>query len=223
MFWRFSPRWLVRPGIELNVPVYTYPRHACIIWKLLYWVEDNRRYSIVRWRQDYHLKFRKLEVRCHSSESQESRSKIHQSLRSYNLVYNGRFSNFGLPLLVRNSTYVVQVFCDLSYKVWSTVIAKIFNHWVICPYFGYICHYTPVALLLCCDNIKDWSIEIVSVWNLDQEFLHFKLFEGSLIKVIATIFRIFDSQFLPNKTSNRSYSFRISLNFFALFYFFSLF
>ena len=25
-------------------------------------------------------------------------------------------------------------------------------------YFGYIRHYTPVALLLCCDNIKDWTI-----------------------------------------------------------------
>ena len=26
-------------------------------------------------------------------------------------------------------------------------------------YFAYIRHYTPVALLLCCDNIKGWSIE----------------------------------------------------------------
>ena len=23
--------------------------------------------------------------------------------------------------------------------------------------FGYVPHYTPVALLLCCDSIKDWS------------------------------------------------------------------
>ena len=36
---------------------------------------------------------------------------------------------------------------------------KIWNHWVIYSYFGvYIRHYTPVALLLCCDNIKDWSM-----------------------------------------------------------------
>ena len=35
---------------------------------------------------------------------------------------------------------------------------KIWNHGVICCYFGYFRHYTPVALLLCCDNIKDWSI-----------------------------------------------------------------
>ena len=25
-------------------------------------------------------------------------------------------------------------------------------------YFGYIRHHTPVALLLCCDSIKGWSI-----------------------------------------------------------------
>ena len=34
------------------------------------------------------------------------RTFIQQSLRSYKLVKNGGFSNFELPLLVRNSTYV---------------------------------------------------------------------------------------------------------------------
>ena len=33
-------------------------------------------------------------------------------------------SNFELPLLVQNSTYVAQSLRDVSYKVWSTFIAK---------------------------------------------------------------------------------------------------
>ena len=36
--------------------------------------------------------------------------------------------------------------------------------------FGYIRHYTPVALLLCCDNIKDWSI----CKNGTKSLSHFK-------------------------------------------------
>ena len=31
---------------------------------------------------------------------------IHQSLLSHRLMYNGGFSNFEMPLIVRNSTYV---------------------------------------------------------------------------------------------------------------------
>ena len=42
---------------------------------------------------------------------------IHQSLPSHKLVYNGGFSNFELPLLVRTSAYVAQILCGLSYKV----------------------------------------------------------------------------------------------------------
>ena len=42
----------------------------------------------------------------------------------HKLVYNGGFSNFELPLLVQNSTYVTQILCRLSYKVWSTFITK---------------------------------------------------------------------------------------------------
>ena len=33
------------------------------------------------------------------------------------MVYNGGFSNFELPLLDRNFTYVAQILCGLSYKV----------------------------------------------------------------------------------------------------------
>ena len=33
------------------------------------------------------------------------------------LVYNGEFSNNELSLLVRNSTFVAQILCGLSYKV----------------------------------------------------------------------------------------------------------
>ena len=49
---------------------------------------------------------------------------IHQSLLSHRLVYNGGISNFELPSLVRNSTYVAQTLCGLSYKVWSPIITK---------------------------------------------------------------------------------------------------
>ena len=37
---------------------------------------------------------------------------------------NGGFSNFEVPLLGRNSTYVAQILCGLSYKVWPTFITK---------------------------------------------------------------------------------------------------
>ena len=37
---------------------------------------------------------------------------------------HSEFSNFELPLLLRNSTYVVQILCRLSYEVWSTFITK---------------------------------------------------------------------------------------------------
>ena len=48
----------------------------------------------------------------------------------------------------------------LSYK-YDRLHNKIWNHnWVIYSYFGCIRHYTSVALLLCCDNIKDWSIAV---------------------------------------------------------------
>ena len=43
---------------------------------------------------------------------------------SHKIVYNGIFSNFELPLLVRNSTYVAQILCNPSYKVWSIFITK---------------------------------------------------------------------------------------------------
>ena len=49
---------------------------------------------------------------------------MHQSLPSLRLVYNGGFSNFELPLVRRNSTYMARILCDLSYKVWSTFIPK---------------------------------------------------------------------------------------------------
>ena len=51
---------------------------------------------------------------------------IHQSLLSHKLVYNGGFSNFELPLLVPNSTYVAQILCGLyiSYKAGSTFVTK---------------------------------------------------------------------------------------------------
>ena len=49
---------------------------------------------------------------------------VHQSLLSHKLVYNGGFSNFELTLLVRNSTYVAQILCAPSYKVWSTFTTK---------------------------------------------------------------------------------------------------
>ena len=39
-------------------------------------------------------------------------------------MYNGEFSNFELLLLVRNSTYVAQILCGFSYKVWSTFTTK---------------------------------------------------------------------------------------------------
>ena len=42
---------------------------------------------------------------------------IHQSLPSHKLVFYGGFPNFELLLLVRNSTYVAQILCDLSYKL----------------------------------------------------------------------------------------------------------
>ena len=35
---------------------------------------------------------------------------------------------------------------------------KIWNHWVIYSYLGYISRYTLVAVVLCRDNINDWSI-----------------------------------------------------------------
>ena len=83
-----------------------------------------------------------------------------RSLLSHVLVYNGGFSNFELLLLVRNSSYLAQNF------VWPQLLGmiyfhkKIWNHSVIYSYFGYICHYTPVTLLLSCHNVKDWSIGI---------------------------------------------------------------
>ena len=43
---------------------------------------------------------------------------------SHTLVYNGGFSNFELPLLVRHSTHASQILCGLSYKVWSFFITK---------------------------------------------------------------------------------------------------
>ena len=42
----------------------------------------------------------------------------------------------------------------LPYKKSGTIELFILN-------FGYIHHYTPVALLLCSDNITDWSILII--------------------------------------------------------------
>ena len=46
---------------------------------------------------------------------------MHQSLLSHKLVYNGGFSDFGLLLvLIRNSTYVAQTLCGISYKVFPT-------------------------------------------------------------------------------------------------------
>ena len=63
-----------------------------------------------------------------------------------------RLSNFELPLLVQNSTYVAQIWCGLSYKVWSTFITK----------FGttelFILILNIVASLLCYDNINDWPV-----------------------------------------------------------------
>ena len=38
---------------------------------------------------------------------------------------------------------------------------KIWNHRSIYSYFEYSRHYIPVTLLLCCDNIKDWSIWVM--------------------------------------------------------------
>ena len=53
----------------------------------------------------------------------------------------------------------------------------------------YICHYTPVGLLLCCDNIKDWSISSIFVYNLDSPTI-------SLIKtsiLLSTIINFYDT------------------------------
>ena len=48
----------------------------------------------------------------------DTRVSIHQSLPSHKMLYNvSRFSNFELPLLVRNSTYVAHILCGLSYNV----------------------------------------------------------------------------------------------------------
>ena len=68
----------------------------------------------------------------------------------YKLVYNG-----GFQTLNWNLSYVAQILCGLSYKVKSTIH---FHNKIFHSYFGYIYHHTPMALLLYCDNIKDWSI-----------------------------------------------------------------
>ena len=49
---------------------------------------------------------------------------IHQSSLSDKLVFNDGFSNFELPLLVRNSTYVVPILCGHINEVISTFITK---------------------------------------------------------------------------------------------------
>ena len=49
---------------------------------------------------------------------------IHQSLRHHKLVYNGGFSNFELPSLVRNVSYMAQILRGLSYEVSSASITK---------------------------------------------------------------------------------------------------
>ena len=68
----------------------------------------------------------------------------------YKLVYNGGFSNFELEFKLCGPNL-----CGLSYKVKSTIH---FHNKIFHSYFGYIYHHTPMALLLYCDNIKDWSI-----------------------------------------------------------------
>ena len=61
----------------------------------------------------YSLGLRTIFVLLYGSE----KDTIHQSLLSHKLVFYGGFSKVRLPLLIRNSTYVAQILCDLSYKV----------------------------------------------------------------------------------------------------------
>ena len=93
---------------------------------------------------------------------------IYKSLLSHNLVCMADFSSFEQLLLLWNSIYVAQI-----YFVWpqlKDVIYfhdKIWNKRVIYSHLRYIHHYTPVTLLLCCGNIKDWFIEIDADFPFD--------------------------------------------------------
>ena len=58
-----------------------------------------------------------------------------------------------------NCRYSFGIQCGLKLHGMIYFHNKIWNHWVIYSYFEYIRHYAPVALLICCDNIKGWSIQ----------------------------------------------------------------
>ena len=52
---------------------------------------------------------------------------------------------------------MVQIFLGLSYLLCS-IVSLTFLHWISYSSSGNIGRYTPNNLLLCCDEIKNWSI-----------------------------------------------------------------
>ena len=77
---------------------------------------------------------------------------------------------------------------------------KTWNHWVIYSYFGYIRRYAPLALLLCCDNIKDCSIAAANVLAKfaelsENRWQKFKKFSEYQIKLITATRKYFGKLF----------------------------
>ena len=81
-------------------------------------------------------------------------SPIDQSPLCHKLEYNGVFLIFKWLLTIRNEREmaVATRYVKFSYH------ANISNVFVICSYSEYIRHYAPSILLLCCDDIKSWSV-----------------------------------------------------------------
>ena len=88
-----------------------------------------------------------------------------QSLPGHKLVYiyNGGFSNFELPLLVPNSTNVAQILCDLSYKVWSTLITKFGTIELFSLFFDL---FAIIYQLPCCYVVTTSKIGLYRVFSI---------------------------------------------------------
>ena len=75
---------------------------------------------------------------------------------------------------------------------------NIWNHCIIYYYSAYIHHYMPVVLLLCYDNIKDWSIQgagsprkaLISRLNLRAVNVSVTKCQGFLILGTCTIYLV---------------------------------
>ena len=83
---------------------------------------------------------------CHYVQNDPHRCKIKLEKLHFDILWCYGV-NYGIPPQVR------QGWC----------ITKLFRVWAIESSFGHIRHYTPIRLLLCCNDIKDWSILITKI------------------------------------------------------------